>query len=142
MTQKYTAIGKIKALRLEAAKFATFHDTYDSKYANDSHCDKKGYGFGRDDRFSGFFLKTSFDSWAGYYGSSSCGTIFHAYHTDLLNDYLVKALNVHQRELFATVAKLMLDDAAALVSAAEQEILEQQRLLAEATADVQASEAA
>ena len=100
-------IDRIKALRREATNFETFHSNYSEKYAPDSRCDKKGYGFGKDDRFAAFTITTSFDSWSGYYGSSSCGNIMSVYHKDVVAPYLVKALNEHQKALFATVGRLM-----------------------------------
>jgi len=50
-------------------------------------------------------------------------------HRELVEPYVVKALNVHQREIFATVARLMREDAATMTSAAEAEIAAMQALL-------------
>jgi hypothetical protein len=110
-----------------AKSFATFHVNFDSKYGADSHCDKKDYGFCKDDRFSGIAIKLSFDSWAGYYGNSNCGTVFRA--PDFAKKYLIDALNKHQREIFATVAELMRKDARSLVSEAQKELEEARTLL-------------
>lgn len=115
-------IDAIKSLRYEAANFGGFHDLYAKNYAPDTNCDKKGYGFGKDSRFAAFTINTQFSSWHGYYGNSSCSNIMNVRHADLVKPYLVKALNHHQRELFATVARLMREDAAAMTEKAEAEI--------------------
>ncbi|MBN9236039.1 hypothetical protein QV13_12625 [Mesorhizobium hungaricum] len=127
-------IDTIKALRSEAANFAGFHELYSAKYAPDSRCDKKGYGFGIDNRFSAFEIKTSFDSHAGYYGNSSCSTIMRVYHTDLVKPFLIKALNVHQKEIFATAARLMREEASRLTDKATAEVEAIQKMLEEAKA--------
>lgn len=115
------AIDQIKRLRNCAVAFETFHETYDATYAHDTHCDKKGYGFGMDDRFAAFSIATSFASWRGYYGNSSCSTILSV-DAELARQFVVKAMNVHQRELFSTIAKLMRDEAAQLTAKAESEL--------------------
>lgn len=136
-------IDTIKALRSEANNFAGFHSLYSEKYASDSHCDKKGYGFGTDSRFAAFEIKTSFDSHAGYYGNSSCSRIMSVYHTDLVRPFIIKALNVHQKEIFATVARLMREEAARLTDKAQAEVEAIQRMLEAAQADLaETSEAA
>ena len=117
-------IDTIKALRSEAANFAGFHELYSAKYAPDSRCDKKGYGFGIDNRFSAF----------GYYGNSSCSTIMRVYHTDLVKPFLIKALNVHQKEIFATAARLMREEASRLTDKATAEVEAIQKMLEEAKA--------
>lgn len=137
-------IDTIKSLRSEAANFAGFHALYSEKYASDSHCDKKGYGFeAKTDRFVSFDLNASFCTYAGYYGNSSCSTIMHVYHGDLVRPYLIKALNVHQKEIFATVARLMREEAARLTDKAQAEVEAIQKLLETAKADLaETSEAA
>lgn len=129
-------IDTIKALRSEAKSFETFHQTYAEKYAPDSKCDKKGFGFGNDERFSAFTIKTSFDSWAGYYGNSSCHRIMSVYHQDMVRPFIIKALNVHQEEIFATVARLMREEAASLTDKAEAELRSLQTMLETAKADL------
>jgi hypothetical protein len=129
-------IDTIRALRSEANSFAGFHALYAEKYAPDSNCDKKGYGFGCDDRFTAFEIKTSFASWRGYYGNSSCGTIMSVYHRDLVRPFIIKALNVHQKEIFATVARLMREEAATLSDKAQAEVEAIQKMLEAAKADL------
>ncbi|MCX5581452.1 hypothetical protein [Kaistia terrae] len=135
-------IDRIKALRREAANFEGFHALYATKYAPDSNCDKKGFGFGRDDRYSAFKIGVSFDSWSGYYGNSSCGRIMNVQHQDVVAPYLTKALNEHQKTIFATVGRLMREDAARLTGDAAAEVAAIQQLLADAQADLAIEEAA
>ena len=131
---------KIKSLRTDAHKLATFHDLYDKKYASDSSCDKKGRGFGCDSRFSAFKVNTSFDSKAGYYGNSGCSSILHV--SDDVSAYFVKAMNLHQKELFATTARLMREDASALTDKAAAELEALQQMLTVARADAPEGEQA
>lgn len=137
-------IDTIKALRSEAANFAGFHDLYSAKYASDSNCDKKGYGFERKtDRFVSFDLNASFCTHAGYYGNSSCSTIMQVYHPDLVRPFIIRALNVHQKEIFATVARLMREEAGKLTDKAQAEVEAIQKMLEAAKADLaEAPEAA
>jgi hypothetical protein len=133
-------IDRIKSLRREASALEGFHAMYSEKYARDQSCDKKGYGFNTDDRFCAFTVKASFSSWAGYYGNSSCGQILSIYDRDLVQNAFVKALGIHQKELFATAARLMREEAASLTGTAEKEIAALKALLDAALADVAAAQ--
>lgn len=128
-------IERIKALRRAAHAMEGFHEEYDATYRNDSHCDKKGYGFGRDDRFRAFNIRTGFDSWKGYYGSSSCGRILTV-DSEIAEKFFIKAIDLHQRELFALASRLMREEAAQLTVAAAAELEAMQAMLDEAKADV------
>lgn len=134
-------IDRIKKLRREAAAIGGFHALYDAKYASDSNCDKKGYGFNRDDRFTAFSIKATFSSWSGYYGNSSCGTILSVYNRELVETAFVRALNIHQKELFATTARLLREEAAGLTDMAAQEITALKAMLDAALADVSEAQA-
>jgi hypothetical protein len=129
------AIKQIKSLRSEAAKLDGFHAHFAEKYAADRNCDKKGYGFNYDDRFAAFSVTAKFSSHAGYYGSSSCSTVLSIYDRKVVEAAFVKALNIHQKELFATAARLMREEAAALTVKAEAEIQAMQEMIAEAKAE-------
>lgn len=129
-------IDTIKALRSEANAFSGFHQTYAEKYAPDPSCDKKGFGFGTDDRFAAFEINTKFAAHAGYYGNSSCSSIMHVYHKDMVRPFIIKALNVHQKEIFATVARLMREEAAALTGKAQAEVEAIQKMLEAAKSDL------
>jgi hypothetical protein len=142
MATNATAIERIKILRREAAAIGGFHDLYSEKYAPNSNCDKKGYGFNTDDRFAAFTFKATFSSWHGYYGSSSCGKILSVYDRAIVENAFVKALNLHQKELFATAARLMREEAAGLTNKAATEIEALRALLETALADVASDEPA
>ena len=132
------ALDKIKTMREAARSLLSFHAQYKEKYAPNSNCDKKGYGFGLDTRFAAFKLNTHFASWAGYYGNSSCGTILSVSDSELVGQYLIQALNVHQEELFATAARLIQQDAQKLTVDAEKEITALNDMLRQAQQDVEA----
>ena len=121
---------KIKTLRFGAANLSGFHEMFATKFGADSSCDKKGFGFGKDNRFAAFKLQTSFDSWAGYYGRSSCSSVLGG--SDQVAEFIIKAMNVHQKEIFATAAKLMRDEAATLTAKASEELAALQSMLEEA----------
>lgn len=142
-TANTETLDKIRRMRSAASSLAGFHQMYDDKFKPNLDCDKKGYGFQRDNRFAAFDVKVSFDSWHGYYGDSSCSTILSV-DRDLAKEYLVKALNVHQRELFATAARLMREDAAELTDKAQSEIDALQKMLetARQEPDAETAEAA
>lgn len=131
-------IDRIKNLRREAASIGGFHALYADKYASDSRCDKKGYGFinGKTDRLASFSFTTTFESHAGYYGNSSCSTILNVYEREIVEKAFIKALNIHQKELFATAARLMREEAASLTEQAAKEIEALKSLLDTALADV------
>ena len=128
-------IDRIKALRADAVSFETFHANFAEKYLPNQTCDKKGYGFGADDRFSAFAIATKFSSWAGYYGNSSCSTIMSVRDKELVAPFLIKALNLHQKEIFATVARLMRSEAATLTAKAAAEVEAIQQMLADASSE-------
>ncbi len=125
-------ITKIKSLRREAANIGGFHELFRTTYAVDTHCDKKGYGFNYDDRFTAFVTSVGFSSKAGYYGNSSCSSVLSVGDRPAVEKALVKALNIHQREIFATMARLMSEEAAALTDKAQQEISALQQMVEEA----------
>lgn len=124
-------IDKIKSLKTAANSFSGFHEYYNEKYARDQSCDKKGYGFNKDDRFAAFKLNVSFDSWSGYYGNSSCGSILHVSDKEIVHKAFIEALNLNQQLIFATMAKLMLSEAEGLTAKAKQELVALQNLIAE-----------
>ena len=130
-----TAIDRIKSLRRDANAIGGFHKLYSEKFAPDSHCDKKGYGFGRDNRFAAFKINVTFNSYAGYYGNSSCSTILSVSDNADVEKAFVKALNLHQKELFATAARLMREEAASLADEASKELAKMQEMLDTAVAE-------
>lgn len=129
------ALKKIRSLRSDAAAIGGFHARYDAKYRSDSSCDKKGFGFSRDARFAAFSTNVSFDSWAGYYGNSSCHSILSVSDADAVKKAFISALNANQKLIFASMQKIMLDEAASLSDKATQEISALQAMLDEVRAD-------
>lgn len=127
-------IEEIRELRQTSAALDGFHELYETKYRHDSHCDKKGFGFSQDDRFRAFKIQTGFDSWRGYFGNSSCSSILNV-NSDIAQKYFIKALEAHQRELFATAARLMREEAARLTDKAAAELQDMQDMLDDAKAD-------
>ena len=125
-----TKLEEIKLLLQTAEKLEGFHAMYAGKYHADSQCDKKGFGFSRDNRFRAFEIKTGFDSWSGYYGNSGCSTILHLPDSDSVSKFMIKAMNIHQGLLFQTCAKLMREKAAALSEEARKELTAMQDMLA------------
>lgn len=79
-------------------------------------CNKKGLGINTDSRFSGVKMEISIDSWKGYYGSSSCGTVFSFSHPELFKVAFRAVLN---RKLLA-----LLEDTAQIMEADVKEIRE------------------
>jgi hypothetical protein len=122
----------IRHLRADAASLDSFHQTFADQYEADRQCDKKGYGFGTDNRFAAFRINTSFDSWRGYYGNSGCSAVLGV--GERVVPFIIRAMNVHQKELFATAARLMREDAAKLAGDAATELADLQKLLDEAIA--------
>ena len=121
---KTETLDKIKLMKSVAQNLSTFHEQFQEKYMKDHRCDKQAYGFSVDNRFAAFRLNTSFDSYAGYYGNSGCSTTlrFGTEGENIVSQYLIRALNIHQRLLFETAAKEIAKDAALLVSAPEKEV--------------------
>lgn len=91
-----TAKKSIKALRklwpdyIEAAKAGS--------------CDKYGFGWNTDDRFSLFACSVSLDNWTGYYGSSSCSTLGSVGNTDLFKTYFIKWLDNNTSKMLQEIA--------------------------------------
>jgi dihydrodipicolinate synthase/N-acetylneuraminate lyase len=126
---------KIKSLRGDAARLAGFHETFATKFGADQRCDKKGFGFGKDSRFAAFNLQTSFDTWVGYYGNSGCSTALSVSDQKATSEFIIKAIGLHQKEIFATAAKLMREEAAELSAKASEELAALQSMLETAKAE-------
>lgn len=122
-------LNKIKKLMANSDAFATCFAKYREVTADPS-CDKHIAGFNLDQRFSAFRVTLSFDSCTGYYGSSSCTQFFHC-SSDLAGEYVVRAINYHKEEIFATVAAMMREDAEGMVAKAQQEIAALQKMVSE-----------
>lgn len=111
---------RIKALLHHANGAATVHDQFAAAIA-DPNCDKHNIGFNVDSRFSAFSVTVSFDCLTGYYGNSSCSTFWRA-DKGVIGKAFIKALNIHQRELLATTARVLREEAVALTDKARAEV--------------------
>lgn len=137
-----TTLTKIKALNTNAANLEGFHGEV-ARLREDKNNDKLGAGFGRDSRFSAFKVETSFDSFLGTYGNSSCSSILRV-QSELVVPFIVKAMNVHQRAIFNTAADLMRAEATRLTDKAREEIAALVKMVEDLTeaSPAEASEAA
>lgn len=130
MTIKLETIERIKKLRGESMKFASFWANY-RKATDAASCDKYEASFtSNDDRFNSFKVSASFTSLTGYYGNSSCST-FMAADSKFIEPYFRKALDALAPQLFSQMARIMDEEAASLKEAAEKEVAALQKLVAE-----------
>ncbi len=120
-------IDRIRALHHAADTLSGFEQKY-SQATQNSSCDKKGYGFGRDNRFAAFKITTSFDSWLGYFGSSGCHTALSV-DGNTVEPFIIKALNQHWRQIFETASEMMREEASSLTAAAREELKKAEELL-------------
>jgi len=123
---KTESIQKIKELRRTANGLRTFFEKY-HKATEPQSCDKYDAAFGRDNRFSVFSVATSFDSYTGYYGNSSCSTFSNGISRKEAEEAFVKWINLNMGKMFDGMAEILDADAKALVEAAEQEIEEMRK---------------
>lgn len=87
----------------------TLREKYLSTAARSS-CDKHGWGFNQDSRFSIFKAEVSLDSWVGWYGNSSCTTPGDIANKDLFVKYFVKWLDRHSDRMLSEIADMMEKD--------------------------------
>jgi hypothetical protein len=117
----------IRALLTNSKEFGSFWARYRQK-TSDPKCDKHDASFNIDSRFSSFAVQLSFDSYLGYYGSSSCST-FMSCNADLAKKYLVRAINFHNEAIFKSMAEMMRADADGLTVKAREEIAAMQHMV-------------
>jgi hypothetical protein len=101
-------------LRLErtVSQLRTASQNY-AKTVKPTECDKKGVGFNKDNRFSAFSLKVSFDSWHGYYGDSGCSTVISFSDCEAVKSAFVAYLNGHMWDILKEMADTVEKGAAA-----------------------------
>lgn len=128
MSRSLSKFEQIRSLMRGAESLRSFNERFD-KITSKPSCDKHGFGFNEDDRFTEFRALVKFSSWKGYYGNSSCSTVGVQITDDEAQKYLVGALNKLQKEVFATMADLMQADAVNLKEAAEGELRAMQESL-------------
>ena len=122
-------LDEIRLLRNAANTIATFWETWRTKYAPDSHCDKKAATFvSPNERFAAFSFTLTLDAHAGYYGNSSSSRIFSV-DTGLARKYFSQAIQKHAKLIFDTAAQCMLEDASKMTAEAEKEIAALQAML-------------
>lgn len=67
-------------------------------------CDKHGFGFQKDSRFSIFQCDLSLDTWTGYFGNSGCSTFGSVGNKDLFKEYFIKWMNSNLSRMFKEIA--------------------------------------
>lgn len=82
-------------------------------------CDKHGFGFGKDQRFS--CVSVSLDSWKGFYGNSGC-TNFLSPLSDEAKVCFKEALNSMLPEILDRTGKILEKKAKSLAEKAKEEI--------------------
>lgn len=116
--------GQIKKLRSFATSLRGVCQRWSDKYASDSHCDKKAFGFkyGSPSRSTAAFTATVYlESYAGYYGNSNVSRV-HSFEQTFIERYFAGALNEHKQAIFDSMAALAERDAAGMVSDAREEV--------------------
>ena len=75
--------------------------------SEDPQCDKVGFGFNEDSRFSAFATSVSLDSWKGYFGNSSCYKVINVSHSDVFSRALVAWLNKNIEKVMFGVCEIV-----------------------------------
>jgi hypothetical protein len=91
-----------KQLREAESKWAKLDKVYSGP-----GCDKHGFGFNLDSRFSSFRVEVSLDSWSGYYGNSSCSTFISVCDREEAANALVSWLNKNRAQVLAGMAEII-----------------------------------
>lgn len=120
---------KVERLRDLKEQVESFWPEYDDLSENPK-CDKLGAAFDADSRFTSFKVEVSFDSWKGYYGSSSCSSIGR-FDSETIRNYFVRALNIKKREIFEEMARMIGDDLASQIQVVEKHISKLQNFVDE-----------
>lgn len=142
MATDTAAIQKIKTLKGDAAKIGGFHEWFAKSFADKQHHDKQNFGFNinHSSEYNAFKTTVWFYAYAGQYGSSSVYSQLSVQDRDTVCNAFIKALNKHQKLIFATMAEIMEKQAASLRETAESEIAAMQAMLE--TLDVPEQDAA
>lgn len=93
--------------------------------------DKYGIGFNLDNRFAMFSATISFDSWVGYYGSSSCSTFAHANNREEVVQSFHAYVAQHEDEILSWMADHLIQKAEKLQADVDKELLEAKNALEE-----------
>lgn len=89
---------KIKDRLHDADTLKNSNKIYAEKTASES-CDKHGFEFSTYDRFISLSLDMNLISWKGYYGDSSCSTIFSFKDPQMVKEAFKKYLNIKRNEI-------------------------------------------
>lgn len=118
---KLDIIDRIKKLNQTAEGCETFYDRYNGATA-ESHIDKYGEGFSSDTRYALFNVDVSFCAKIGAAGSSNCSTFRNGIDPSIAQEYAKKSLQDMRAGLLSHMARLMREDAKALVGQARAEL--------------------
>ena len=95
-------------LKSEIQSIKNGRERYKKETQQNSRCDKYGFGFNKDSRFSGFKINLSLDSWLGYYGDSGCSTAVQ--FGEGFSKHFVKFLDVQRDVIIDSVLERMEDE--------------------------------
>lgn len=117
-------VDEIQKLLRNADAISNALKNWDEKYTQDSSCDKKGFQFNEDSRFSACdALSLYVSSWKGYYGNSGCSTILSV-DKDVFNTHLLKVLRGRFREILEATGNSIRDEARKHKDEAKKELAE------------------
>ena len=111
-----------------------FFQKFETASSNE-RCDKHGASFNSDNRFSVFATNISFNSWTGYYGSSSCSTFSTQIDNKVASKLFILAVNEMKEDIFAKMAEIGLKQAKEMEAQARGEIEKMTALLNEVIND-------
>lgn len=132
MTDHLKSFKELQRLQSNAEKASTFWEKYE-EVTSRAQIDKYRAGFGVDGRNPSFAVKTLFSSYTGTYGNSSVHR-FDSFDRELLEKYMVLAMNELSKDLFSKAGELMRKDAEKLLEKARAEVSAMQAALDEVEA--------
>ena len=90
---------------------------------DDPRCDKFGFAFGGDSRFSVFSFSLFLDCHTGHFGNSSCSTLM-SLDSDIVEKHFNIYLNKHKSKILQEVADSISIEASSLADEAVKELAE------------------
>lgn len=106
-------------------KQSTVLANLETKYKEEtekSSCDKHGFGFGVDTRFTLFTATLNLCGYTGYYGDSSCSRIASALESNFMSELLQKALNKNLSFILQEMADIGKAEAISDIEHAKKEL--------------------
>lgn len=132
MATEANSFATIKLFRGAAATLRGATARWAEKYADRKHYDKQGFGFTRHERTGGFKLPAlNFEAYVGTYGCSSVGTAWSV-PQEVIDRFIVEALNLHKQTIFDTIADLAEAEASTLVEKARADLAAMSAMLDDA----------